>query len=297
MSTSKLPVAIAVVAALFLIGFGLYEYSLARTTEVQVAFALRELNAQAKHLEDLNSQAAASEQARATLRKSAATPRADPPPAKRPAAVLGVRSSTEPVRDAKADGQAFLAAFPEQRTAIMEIGKAQIARGYGAFFRAAGLSPAQIDQFETLVSQTWLDNILVSPNGVHPAPVQPPADQMQALLGDQAYQQYQDYQRTQEAHGLTLQLATAVTNANAPAMSADQADQLAQIIMTGSPGAQSGRGLNPATVDWDAVMTQAQGVLAPQQLQVAQGLLLNMQYQTALAQARRAQSAPDPARK
>ena len=106
MSTSKLPVAIAVVAGLLLIGFGLYEYSLARTTEVQVAFALRELNAQAKHLEDLNSQAAASEQVRATLRKSAATPRADPPPGKRPA---GSAHATRQRRPGTSDQEELIA--------------------------------------------------------------------------------------------------------------------------------------------------------------------------------------------
>lgn len=116
-----------------------------------------------------------------------------------------------------------------------------------------------------------------------------PNDQLHALLGDQAFQKYLDYQHTGGAYSFASQLATAMTSANAPPISADQADQLAQIVLNNNPSYQ---GSGPVTVDltnWDSAMTQAQRVLSAQQLQVAQDLVLMMKYHTALAMTLRTQ--------
>jgi hypothetical protein len=296
MSTSKPTtgiatiIGVAAILGLLLVGTGVHEWRIARQTEASVAMANQEYEAQQQHLKELQSQAHSADQARDALQKNAdALRQAAAALSQRPSAPSGAAPVRAPARDPKADGQAFLAAFPEQRSAIIEIGKAQIARGFGPFYRAAGLSPAQIDQFETFMSEEWLKSIVVAPNSVHPDTGQLPQDQLHALLGDQAYRQYQDFNRAQGAYGLALQLATAVTSAGAPSMSTDQADQLAQIVLNNSPSYQSGKPMNTATVNWDAVMTQAQGVLSAPQMQVAEGMLYNMQYRTALNQAMRAQ--------
>jgi len=243
---------------LLLVGTGVHELQVARQTEASVALANQEYDALQKHLAELQTQVRSADQSRDALQKNAeALRQAATLAGQRAAAAAAAVPARAPARDPKADGQAFLAAFPEQRAAIIDIGKAQIARGFGPFYRAAGLSPAQIDQFETFMSEEWLKSIVVAPNSVHPDTGQLPQDQLHALLGDQAYQQYQDFNRAQGAYGLALQLATAVTNANAPSMSTDQADQLAQIVLNSSPSYQSGKPMNPAGVNWDAVMAQA----------------------------------------
>ena len=207
--------------------------------------------------------------------------------AKAPAAELP-KARPSPHRDPKADGQEFLAAFPEQRIALIEIGKVQIHRGYGAFYRQAGLTTEQIAGFETIISGSWADNAQLSPNGIYPDGSHVPLDQLKEVLGDKAFGLYQSYRQAEPAYNIALQLATAATNAGAPAVSAEQADQLAQAILSSDPGFQSGRRLNPDATNWDNVMSRAATILSPAQLQVAQALLLNQNYRTALANAMRA---------
>jgi RNA polymerase sigma factor (sigma-70 family) len=264
------------VIGLLLIGFGLYEYRTADMTNVAVAAARQEYDAAQAHLEKLEGQINSDEQARAALKLAADATRAVAPPRQSP----GVEPAT--ARDPRADAQAFLAAFPEQRAAMVAISKAQASRTFSPFYRAAGLSSAQIAQFENFVAESWTQNIVVIPNSIYTDTTRFPEDQLHALLGDQAYQHYQAFVRREGANTVSLQVAIALTNSNVPPLSTDQADQLAQIILNHSPDYQNGGSFTPATINWDAVIMQAQGMLTTPQLKVAEGLFLNLQYRTAL---------------
>jgi RNA polymerase sigma factor (sigma-70 family) len=259
-----------------LIGLGIYEYRTAHTTETAAAAVRQDYNAGTARLETLESRIRSDERTRAALQ--IAIDRA------RTIASSGQNRNPEltSARDARADGQAFLAAFPEQRTALIAIGRAQISASFRPFYRAAGLSSDLIDQFENFVAEAWAQNLIVAPDGIYPDSTAIPQDQLRALLGDQSYQHYRTYQRGAGAYGLSLQVTTALTTSNLPSLSPDQADQLAEIILNQSPGYQNGGTFSPATVSWDAVLAQAQGMLTAAQLKVAEGLFLNLQYRLAL---------------
>ena len=106
-----------------------------------------------------------------------------------------------------------------------------------------------------------------------------------------------DTRRDAPANGIALQVATAAINSNAPALSADQAEQISQILLKNNSAFQTGGALNPNGEDWDAVLTQTQGILSAPQMKAAEGVFLNMQYRIALNQAMRAQAQAGAGRK
>jgi hypothetical protein len=306
MSTGKLAmggagiIALAAVIGLPVIGTAVYEFNLAHRAGDALALANAESARQQARLQDLQHQVQAGDQARVALQKSVDDARAEAAAGGR-GTVGKVASSGGPdarkaaAADPKIEGQKFLAAFPDARALLIDVGKMQIARNNWAFYREAGLTPAQIGKFETLMADTWLQNIAVSPDGVHPDIRQLPDDQFREVLGDQDYQQFKDDRRNGPADSLALQVATAAINSNAPSLSADQADQVAQILMKNNTGFQAGGGLNPNGEDWDTVLAQTQGILSPAQAKAAEGVFLNMQYRIALNQAMRAQAQPGQA--
>jgi hypothetical protein len=162
---------------------------------------------------------------------------------------------------------------------------------FGPFFKAAGLTAAQIEQFEDATIDTWMQNLAVYPNGgIRPAVIQAPDDQLRAILGDQAFEGFKAYVQIMPEQNVARQIATAAGMAGAP-MSSDQALQLAQAMAATSDQNQSGTTIAPNSVDWDSAMKQAQSVLSPEQYQAAQPTFALMQYQQALEKARYSQNA------
>jgi hypothetical protein len=300
MSTGKLAIgsagviALAIVLSLPIVGTAVYQFDLARHADEALVAAQAESARQQARLQELQRQVQAGEQARGALQKSVDEARAETVAAAKPASPVVTASKPEarksPPADPKIEGQKFLAAFPSARALLIDVGKAQIARNNWAFYREAGLSPAQISKFESLMAETWLQNIAVSPDGVHPEIRQLPEDQFKEILGEQGYQLFMDTRRDAPANGIALQVATAAINSNAPALSADEAEQISQILLKNNSAFQTGGALNPNGEDWDTVMTQTQGILSAPQMKAAEGVFLNMQYRIALNQAMRAQA-------
>jgi RNA polymerase sigma factor (sigma-70 family) len=194
----------------------------------------------------------------------------------------------------ESDAQKFLETFPQARDAILEGERGQVKRTYSLFFKSAGLTGDQINQFENAVMENSLHNMAISPQGdfsLNTSP--PPADQLSTILGAQAYQQYQDYNRAMPAQNVAIQVATESAYASAP-LTLDQVNQLAQIVADNSASYHNGNNVNLDEVDWGSVLTQAAAIgLSPAQTQKLQSGVQKVRYQTALLQALQTQtSAP-----
>jgi hypothetical protein len=164
---------------------------------------------------------------------------------------------------AMVDGQAFLAAYGQSREMLFELGKAQSARNYAAFVQSAGISPEVADALAAKTSEYWIEKLAVMPGGVHPGDPNLPDDEVKAILGEQGFQQLQEFRRVQPLQGVVGDVST--LSVGAP-LTPTQSAQLLTIFANASSSYQSGGVARPPTVDWDQVMIQAQGVLSPVQL-------------------------------
>jgi hypothetical protein len=118
----------------------------------------------------------------------------------------------------------------------------------------------------------------------------PPEDKMRAILGDQANLRFQDYGQTAYAHYLADRVAK---NAPEASFSADQLDQLARIIATNNPVPQVPHSIGElalASIDWEAVLTQAKPIFSDSQWKAAEPVLF---YLRALGASCPVQQSPD----
>ena len=188
------------------------------------------------------------------------------------------------IRDPKANFQRFLAAYPQARTAIVADQKGVLELAYGSFFRSAGLTASQIMQFENAVIQKNLELMTLTPRKLAIAgPPMPPEDQMRALLGDRAFQQLQDYSQTVYAHYLASKVAENVATVS---FSADQLDQLAQILASNNANLQPAYALDQsslATIDWGKVSAQAKAAFSAAEWKAVEPALLTYQALGAMA--------------
>ncbi len=108
---------------------------------------------------------------------------------------------------AKADGQAFIRAYPQYREALNVVENTQIEEACGAFFRGARLSPAQIRQFVELTEQVHARSLAVTSEGsIRPTVNYPSADELRPVLGDDGVRQFEDYRRSLKAREVWLAL-------------------------------------------------------------------------------------------
>jgi len=184
------------------------------------------------------------------------------------------------------DWQQFQSAFPAVRDMLTNGIKAQLQRGYGLFFQRAGLTPAQILEFENRTGEVMLQSEAIGPGFIVSTVNQLPDDQLRTLLGDEAFQEFQDYNRRIPAIFVANSVLSSTAGAGAP-ISADQEEKIAGIIADNSPTYKSGQPIDPSSVDWANAQAQAQMLLSPAQWQTAEGIFLKLQYQQALAQAQR----------
>jgi RNA polymerase sigma factor (sigma-70 family) len=256
MSTTKLGLGIAGMVTLFAVGSAVFEGNAAWRAQTSLAATQAALAAaNAEHKYDLERQqelagiAADDDKKWAALQKTVAE--------------MQSRAAQDTKAAALAAGQAFLAAYPQARPMLFEIGKAQIARNYAAFFKKTRLTPAQIENLENQTDQQWIQTITVGPNGIHPGDEQLPDDQLKSILGDQGFQQFQDFERVQPLQGIVNDASSLSTSAP---ITETQANQLLMILANASSSYQGGGNASAKTINWDQVMVQAQGVLSAQQI-------------------------------
>jgi hypothetical protein len=209
--------------------------------------------------------------------KPAAPAPAAPRPAAPSAPAAGPSDRQEKMAASRAAGQAyaqaFFAKYPQARAMLIEFQSRNIENYDGPFFRAAGLTPAQITEFVARTTQAHLDSLVLNPNGnwSNGTPNMP-AEDAQALLGEKGYQQWQDATRAMPAENWVAGLASAVKN-GATALTADQSSELVQVVAGSSPDYAAGKRMNPMSIDTSAVIDQAKPLLTDVQWQQAQSFL------------------------
>jgi len=178
-------------------------------------------------------------------------------------ATLAVGS--QPRGDPHRDAQIFLTQYPEAKAMLLKIAKAQIASNYSPYFAQAGLSAAQVEDFENATAQLWVDTEQLSPTTFGPSVTSLPPDQARAILGEDGYTQFQNFQANSGAMGLAAMVAARVGYTAQP-LSSGQTAALEELFK--NAGGAS---------DWNAIAAQAQTILSADQWTAAEGVFADQQ--------------------
>lgn len=180
-------------------------------------------------------------------------------------AAAAAREKAEKAKEAAlSDGKEFIATSSQGRAILIDIGRAQIARNYAAFYRMAKLTPAQIEEFENQTNVQWLSSIVMTPNSVNPDRPALPDEQMRAIFGEAGFAQFEQFRRMQPVQGLLNEISN--LSPDAP-LTRDQSAQLFAILANASPAYQAGGRADPRTIDWNQAEAQARSVLTVAQLE------------------------------
>jgi hypothetical protein len=198
------------------------------------------------------------------------------------AALRASPPASPPVPENKNPGDANVAALLEANPALFALGvrayRANLGPHFSPLYRKLGLSPTQIDAFENLMTEheeEVLDlNATASSQGIEnsdPAVLavrQQEDDQLRAaqiaLLGDTGYGQLQQFARAEPVQEIVASVATTVALTSTP-LSGAQAAELSDFLANSSSSYRSGDQADPATIDWDVALPQAQAILTDAQ--------------------------------
>ena len=291
MSTTKIAVGIAAVIAALAIGGAVHEMKIAERTAVELA-ALRQ-----EH------EAARVASAGLTARLQAAERKTDAAAAQVVALQKELAQKGAGTADSKPGPTNESAAsnhWSKPGFASMEVGKfrAALSLRYGAFYRARNLSEEQIAKFETALTEGYqgvvdiwsaasslgIGSVGDTPTSTSLArmtsdPLKAANENVKALLGEDGFKEYEQFDRTKTAREFTATVAGSVYGTEAP-LTAQQGEALTRIldsntktvkIRMADDGSQPIYSLSEVT-DWDAVNSQARAVLSPSQLKVLRAL-------------------------
>jgi RNA polymerase sigma factor (sigma-70 family) len=288
MSTTKLTLSVAGLAAVAAIlgisavGIGINQLKAAHHVEAEVQETEGELKGSQEQLFAFGKDVVAADKEVATLRQPTANSRPSPRTSQSRLGSQPTNRDPSPSVSQREDLSKFLTAVPQARGILEGIFQTEAAARYGPFFKSTNMSPVQIEQFENAVVNTRLGDLALTPSGFSDtSALLPPDDQLQALLGNQNYQQFKDFLQVQPAYSLANFAGAAAGLASEP-LSADQEDQLVQVLIKNASVSQAGGPIDLSTLNWDVLLPQAQGLVSPSQWNALQGVLLQMQYRQAL---------------
>jgi len=207
---------------------------------------------------------------------------------------------------------------PEMQRLIALQQKAGLDARYSALFKALALSPEQLDKFKNLLveKRTSMMDVMTAAReqGINPrsnpeefqklvADAQAEIDgNIRSTLGDAAFAQYQDYEKTLPQRNVVNQLEQRLSYSSTPLTSA-QSEQLVGILAATSPMRSSGApmpltalgsgmaatfGMGGNAKVTDAAINQALGVLAGPQLDALRQIQQEQQAQAEINAAMRA---------
>ena len=284
-----------------------------RETESALAALAQRRADTAANIRRLESRLATNEKDRADLRaaldeakKAGPVVVAPPPPTKVPA---GAPGSFNPMEAIMKDPKLQNYFFASQR--------AELARSYGPFFRQLGLTPTQVARFQDLMIKRAEQDMdlqaVAQSQGLSPGS---PAlvtlrkqaeDELRsaqtALLGPTGYEQWQQYERTVGVRPVVQKFVGAAALEALP-LTAQQAEQLTQILAEASPRYAKGGKANFSEVDWTVADRRLAGVFSETQLKLFQqiepmgggpsrfGARLNTTFEQAVKEEKTSASAP-----
>ena len=288
LTATKMAAAIGTMALLLAsVGTAIHEVRERTRASEDLAFSL-ELTAAAKtRLSDIARREHSSETKVAALRRALAA-------ASNGASHAGAGASLGSPKEA---GRQFSAKHPEVETLTAAHARAGVERSYGPLLWALGLGAEKSLQFSDLIahqgSQAVIQwNTALDPD--HPSIETGSeaeilssdrfAEKMQALLGADGYQQFQNY-RINGVQQIVQQLAGTLYSTDSPIAQA-QAEQLVQVLAQSNPSYQNG-GKIPAVsqINWNAALASARGVLSAPQMTALEGVMQNAEFDAAVSAA------------
>ena len=189
------------------------------------------------------------------------------------------KSTPAPVRPSMDE---LLAQEPKLQTLYLTSQRAGLATRYGPLFEALHLTPEQIAQFEDLIlkreeNSMDLENAMQSLPGADNSRAAATLERQFAeenrsariaLLGTDGYQQLRQYERSLPVRSLIVDRLGGALAATATPLTARQGEQLTQVLANANSQYRSGGAAMKDTIDWDAVLAQAPGLLSATQLEV-----------------------------
>jgi len=185
----------------------------------------------------------------------------------------------------------LLAANPKLRELFLQQFRANLQLRYQGLYQKLGLTPEQIDKFETLATEHADDRqaavATAVAQGIDPsdpaltAARKPNIDQYYAAVGTEVSpelgQQVVALDRMQGMQQLT-DTVSRMSAAGSDRLTGEQSLQLAQILANSSSSYTGGGQANQQTLDWDAAYASAAKVFAPEQIQglKAQGEMMQI---------------------
>jgi len=180
-----------------------------------------------------------------------------------------------------------IAENPQLRQLLAANFRAQFDLTHRALFRELNFSPEQVAQFENLKLKLMSDLYDLqqaarlrgaADSGTDPALLAAEQqvrdgynDALRGLVGEPARARVEDYERTLPARALASQVAADVYYSSTP-LTSEQADRMVAVIAAQSSAYRDGGPVDPATLNWEGVFVQAQGVLTPPQLAALQSV-------------------------
>lgn len=156
--------------------------------------------------------------------------------------------------------------------------RAQLVSQYAPFYCRAGLSNAQIDRLETLLTDHWqsradiaaiIETKKLEENDASVSELRAKADQTlhhaeKELLGAEGFKRLQDYERTLPAREFTASLAENLYFTASP-LNADQAEKITHLLTDNNEPFRKGETFNMDQTDWAKVLEQMPTILSPRQ--------------------------------
>jgi RNA polymerase sigma factor (sigma-70 family) len=296
MTTAKTTCLGLAIVSLAGIGFGVYEMKQARQVETSLVAMQTEQSALRARLDTAEQWAQRAEQnaaeaARVAAQAKSADPARSaasgarvPPNAASGDPLAGKQKMPDAVAD-KLQVMSLRATHPELQRLALEMQRANLGIQFGPLYRKLGLSPQQVAAVETQMVEGMQNaiDIVAAASAKGVSPMDPAiaslgreaktnADNaLRGLLGDAAFQEFNEYQRTFRARELISPVIASMVYSETPLTPA-QVDRLTEVVAHNSAGYQKGGGAtgNAREVNWDAVVDQAGRFLAPDQLHLLQ---------------------------
>jgi hypothetical protein len=244
-----------------------------------------------------------------------------------PVAVPGAAGPGGPVAgrpDGRGDSNAGWMNTPEVRRLMAMQRRATLDSRYAALFRMLKLSPADLDKFKDLLvdKQSAAMDVFntAREQGLNPRDNRDQIRQLvdsfeaetdasiRAMLGETAYQQYQQYEKTASQRSMVSQIEQRLSYSSTP-LYGNQSEQLVNLLATssapttsfnltpgvGGPVAQGG---NRAVTITDAMIAQSKAFLSQPQVdalvQLQQEQNIQTQLRQQMMQTRRSTQSPAP---
>jgi len=289
MNTSKLAMGIAATVGILSVGSGIY-YTVSEKREVDHTRAAiladdDELLRMQGRLAEATDQSVNAEKDRTRLENTAA--------GLRELAMDSAKNGQSPVSPGKT-GPDFkaLAKNPAFEAAVISNYRASLRPMFAALYQQLGLTPAQVQRFEDVLTDLKRANFDVAASAVDQGmtPNDPALKDLYStnlteavtdLQGIATAQQVADYaknyQKTKPGRDVVSQLATPLAYTDTP-LTPQQSALMIQLI---SAHANSTTGV----IDWSSVMAQAPGVLSLAQISMLSAVQAKIQYKQAYSQA------------